>query len=112
MVNYSTAAGMYCTTHDVELPFCMTELSSSKIINHCFHVDNYKGESGIGYEMIICRHLMVQLVLTANFKNQVLQWYDATVNMKDPSNFIVRSNVTKRKMRKVVMQTAELASTQ
>ena len=33
-VEYSTAAGVYCTTHDVKVLFCMTELSSSKIINH------------------------------------------------------------------------------
>ena len=46
-VEYSTAAGMYCTTHDVKVPFCMPEFSGSKIINHRFHVDNDEGESGI-----------------------------------------------------------------
>ena len=33
-VEYSTAAGMYFATHDVKVPFCEPELSSSKIINH------------------------------------------------------------------------------
>ena len=60
----------------------MPEFSSSKIITHCFHVDNDKGKSGIGCYMIIGRDLMVQLGLTANFKRQVLQWYGATVHMK------------------------------
>ena len=46
-VEYKTVAGMYCTTHDVKVPFCMPELSSSKIINHRFHVDNDKIESSI-----------------------------------------------------------------
>ena len=41
-VDYSTAAGMYCTTHDVKVPFCMPIFSSCKIINHLFHVDNVK----------------------------------------------------------------------
>ena len=67
-VEYSTAAGVYCTKHDVKVPFCTTELSGSKITNHRFHVDNDEGESGIGYDMIIGRDLMVQLGLTDNFK--------------------------------------------
>ena len=64
-VDYSTAAGVYCTIYDVKLPVCIPELSSSNIINHRFHVDNDKGESGICYDMIIGRDLMVQLGLTA-----------------------------------------------
>ena len=59
-VEYSTAASVYCTTHDVKVPFCIPEFSSSKIINHRFHVDNYEVESGIGYDVIIGRELMVQ----------------------------------------------------
>ena len=102
---------MYCTTHDVKVTFCIPELSSSKIINHRFHINNDKGESGIGYDMIIGRDLMVQLGLTANFKRQFLKWDGATVHMKYPSNLIGQSNLTKREMCKVVMQTAEPAST-
>ena len=109
-VEYSTAAGVYCTTHDVKVPFCMPELSRSKIINHCFHVDNHKGKSGIGYDMIIDHDLMVQLGLTSDFKRQLLQWDGDTVQMKDPRNLLGQSNITKRKMRKVVIQTAEPAS--
>ena len=41
---------------------------AEKIINHRFQVDNYKGESGIGYEMIIRRDLMVHIGLMTNFK--------------------------------------------
>ena len=81
-VEYSTASGMYWTTHDAKVTFCMPELSSIKIINNSFHVDNGKGESGIGYDMIIGRDLMVQLCLTADFRRQVLQWDCATVHMK------------------------------
>ena len=40
-VEYSTAAGMNCTTYDVKVKFCMLELSSSKIINNFFHDDKY-----------------------------------------------------------------------
>ena len=67
-VEYSTAAGVYCTEHDVRVPFCMTEFPFSNIINHLPHVDNEKCESGIGYDMIIGSDLMVELGLTANFK--------------------------------------------
>ena len=50
----------------------MTELSGSKVIDHRFHVDNDEGESGICYDMIIGRDVMVQLGHTDNFKRQVL----------------------------------------
>ena len=58
-VEYGTAAGMYCKTHDVKVTFCMPEFSISNIINHRLHVYNEKGESGIGYDTIIGRDLMV-----------------------------------------------------
>ena len=111
-VEYSTAAGMYFTTHDVKVTFCIPEYSGSKIFNHSFHVDNNEGESGIGYDMIIGRDLMVQLCLTAKFNCQVLQWDGAVVHMKESRNLLEQSDLTKRKMRKVVMQTAEQASNQ
>ena len=71
-VEYSTAAGVYRTTRDVKVTFCMLYFSSIKIIIHCFH-DDKKGESGIGYGMIIGRDIMVQLGMTADCKRQVLQ---------------------------------------
>ena len=111
-LEYSTGAGMYCTTHDVKVNFCMTELSSSKIINHQFHVDNEKGELGIGYDMIIGRDLMVQLGPTAEFKRQVLQWDGATVHMKEPINLLGKPDLTKREICEVAMQTSEPDSTQ
>ena len=58
-VYYSKAAGVYCINHDVEVTFCIPEFSIRKIINRRFHVDNDEGESGIGYDMIIGRDLMV-----------------------------------------------------
>ena len=81
----------------------MPKFSSSKIINHCFHVDKDEGESVIGYYLTICRDLMVHLGLTADFKRQVLQWDGATVHMKESRNLIGQSDLTKREMREVVM---------
>ena len=92
--------------HDVKVTFCMPEFSSSKIIEHQFHVKNDKGKSGIGYDMIIGRDLMVQLGILSDFKCQLLQWDGTTVPMKEPSGMIGKSDLNKRKMRKVVMQTA------
>ena len=109
-VDYGTFDGVYCTTRDVKVPFCMPEFSRSKIINHLFHIDNDKGKSGISCYMIIGRDLMVQLGLTADFNHQVLQWYGDTVHIKEPSGFLGQSNLTKREMREVVMQTTEPAS--
>ena len=103
---------MYCTTHNVKVPFCMPQFSSSKIINHRFYVDNYKGELGIVYDMIICSDLMVQLGLTGDFKRQFLQWDCATLHMKEPSSFLGKYNLTKRKMRELVIHTEEPDSTQ
>ena len=74
--------------HDIKVNFFMTDFSSSKIINHRFHADNYQGDLGIGYDMIIGLDLMVQLRPTAKFKCQVLQWDGATVPMKEPSALI------------------------
>ena len=88
-VEYSIAAGVYRTTHDVKVPFCIQVLSSIKTINHRFHVDENKVKLVIGYDMIIGRDLMVQLGLTTNFKRQVLQWDGTTVHIKDPRNFLV-----------------------
>ena len=84
-VEYSTAAGVYFTTHDVKVPFCIPYFYTRNIINNCFHTDNDKGKLGKGYDMIIGRDLMVHLGRTADFKRQVLHWDGATVNMKEPS---------------------------
>ena len=108
-VEYSTSAGVYCTTHDVKVPFCVPELSISNIINHRFRVDNDKGESGIGYDMIIGRDLMVQLGLTAHFTRQELQWGGDTVYMKEPRSLLGQYDLTKCEMFEMVMQTAEPA---
>ena len=81
-VEYITATGLHCTMHNVKVPFFVLELSSRKIIEHRFHFNNDKVGSGIGYDIIIGRDLMVQLVLKDDFKNQVLQWYDDILPMK------------------------------
>ena len=41
-VEYSTAERLYYRTHHVNLTVCMADLSSSKIIEHSFNVDNNK----------------------------------------------------------------------
>ena len=87
-VEYSTTAGMYYMTYDFKVPLYMTEFSSSKISNHRFNVDNYKGDLGIGYDMIIGRDMMVHLGLTDDFKHQVLQWDGATLHVKEPSGLL------------------------
>ena len=71
-VEYITATGLYSTTHDVKLPFCMPYCSSSKVIWPHFHVDNNEIESGIGYDMITFSDLMIQLGHMDNFKSNVL----------------------------------------
>ena len=110
-MEYSTAAGPYCTTNDVKMPFCMPSFSSSKIILHHFYIDNNEGESGIGYDMIIGRDLMVQLGLLVDFKRQLLQWYGLTVPMKEPSGLIGQIDITSCEMCEVVMRLEEPVST-
>ena len=84
----------------------MPEFSSSKIIEHRFHVDNFKGN-----DMIIGRDLMVKIGLTVNLKRQFPQWDGVTLSMKEPSGLLGQSYLTSREMRVVVMQTVEQAST-
>ena len=67
-VEYCTSTGFYSTTHDVKVTFWMPDFSSNKIINRRFHVNSNNGESGISYDTIIGRDLMVKLGLTAKFK--------------------------------------------
>ena len=90
----------------------MTEFSRIKIIHHCLHDDNDRGESRIFYGMIIFRDLMVQLGLTANYKWQVIQWDGAAVHIKELSGLLGQSVQTKHEMRKVVMQNSGPASKQ
>ena len=68
-VEYSTATGVYSSTHDDKVHFSMLQFSSSKIINHWFHVDNEKLKSGIGYDMIIVHDLKLQLGITESLKS-------------------------------------------
>ena len=89
----------------------MTEFSRIKIINHSLHFENNKGKSGIVYGIIIGHDVMAQLGLKANFKHKVLQWDDNTVSMKKTSGLLGKSNLTKRNMREVDLQTSETAST-
>ena len=81
-VESNIVSELYCTMHEIKVPFFMQDFSSSSIIEHRFHVNKNNGKSGIGYDMIIGCNLMVQLGLMADFKRQVLQWDGATVPMK------------------------------
>ena len=44
-MKYIKAAGPYCTTHGVKVPFFMLEFSISNIISDRFYVDINQGES-------------------------------------------------------------------
>ena len=96
IVEYSIADGVYYINHEIKVLFFMPELSGSKIINHRFHVDNNEGESVIGCDMIIGHDPMVHLGLPADFKRQFLQWDGANVHIKESSNFLGQSDLTKR----------------
>ena len=102
---------MYCTAHDIKVPFYMPEFSNRKIIKHSFHADNDKGDLVIGYVMITGRDLMVQLGLSYDFKHKVLQWDGAKVHMKEPRGLLGKSDLNKHEMCEVVLQTTKPAST-
>ena len=61
--------------------------------------------------MFISRDLMVQLGLSADFKNQVFQCDGATVPIKEPRGLLGKSYLNSHEMRKVVMQTVKPDST-
>ena len=77
-----------------------------KITLHRFHVDNNEGESGIGYDIIIGNDLMVKIGLSVDFKSQVLQWYSATLPIKEPRSLQRQTYLTSCEMHKVLIQTA------
>ena len=91
-VEYSTASGVYCTTHDGKVPFCMPEFSIRKRINHCFYDDNDRGELGICYDRITGHELMVQLGLMTDLKLNFLQGYVKTVLMEEPIGLLDKSD--------------------
>ena len=97
-VKYITATVIYCTRHDSRVTFCMPEFSIGKIINNNFHINNEKGESGIGYVMIIVLDLMVEIFMTDSFKHQVHQQDGATVHMKEYRGLLGKFNITKSKI--------------
>ena len=50
----------------------LTDFSTSKFITHRFHVDDKQKGADIGYDMIIVRDIMTEILLGACFKTQVL----------------------------------------
>ena len=110
-VEYSTVAGPYINTHDVKVPFNISELSGRKVITHCFHLDNGLVYAGIGYYTIIGRYLIVKLSLKASFGCQIMEWDNTVIPMKDSRKSLGQPDLTKREIRKGVMQTVEPVST-
>ena len=86
------ADGPYVTTHDVKVPFSISDFSGRNVIMHHIHVDNNKGESRIGYDMIIGCELIVHLVMKANFGYKIPEWDETLVPMKEPGNFLGKTN--------------------
>ena len=74
-------------------------------------MDNNKGESGIGHDIIIGSYLMVQLGLTDYLKCRVLQGVGVTVPMKEPRGLLGQSDLTSREICGVVIHTTEPVST-
>ena len=83
----------------------MPEVSSSKIILRHFHIDNNKGDFGIGYYMIIWYELMVQIGLIVYFKSQVLQWDGTALHIEQPKSLLAQTGLTYHDMREVAIQT-------
>ena len=102
-VKNSTDAGMFCTMHCIKVQFCIPEFSRSNIVLKHFHVDNNKTESCIGYDKIIFRDLMVDIVLLDNFKNKVIQCDLTTLPMKEHRGLLGKTDLTSCKMNKVVV---------
>ena len=63
------------------MPFLLAEFSIRKITTHHFHVDDEKGYTYIGYDMIIGYNLMVNLELISNVKSKVLELDNAVVTI-------------------------------
>ena len=82
----------------------MPDFPSSKIILHRFHIDKNEGKSGIGYDMIIYRDLMVKLGLSSDLNCKLLQWDGATTPMEEPRGMIGQKYITSIEVCEVVMK--------
>ena len=68
LIKSSIVQTLVCNAQRMMLKYLFVPVfSSSKITNHLLHVNNDKVESGIAYDIIIGRDLMVHLVLTADY---------------------------------------------
>ena len=62
----------------------MLYFSRRKVTTHRFNINEYKGDTGIGYVMITGKQLMAKIGLIADFMHNYLEWYGATLTTKYP----------------------------
>ena len=61
------AIGTYYIKHNMKVQFFMPGFSISELRTHIFHIKNEKGETGIGYHIIVAQYIMVQLGIIVDF---------------------------------------------
>ena len=80
------------------------QFSRIKIVTRQFHIDDYEGNTGIGYYVIIGWYLMVQPGIISNFKYNFFEWDGATLTTKEPYNVPSKPNITNFKMWETVIK--------
>ena len=70
-----------------------------------------RGDAGIGYDMIVGRDLMLHLGLKNYFGCQIMEWKQTIIPMKETGNLLGQPDLTKHKIREMVIQAEEPAYT-
>ena len=71
-IEWETPAGDFCTNDKKEIKFKLDEFSSSKTIEWVFNVAPKHHD--IGYDMIIGRDHLLELVIIINFEKKTMLW--------------------------------------
>ena len=77
---WKTASGTFRTTALAKVQFALLELHEQKLITYKMHMS--KSQLG-DYDMVIGRDLMKELGIKLNFDEEVIEWEDHSVPMKD-----------------------------
>src|SRR5687767_11045789 len=84
--NWTTKAGSFKTTKTCKINFTLPAFHEKRNISWTAFVDESDKQSS-RYDMIIGRDLLAELGINFMFKEQLMEWDNATTSMQDPSQF-------------------------
>ena len=107
--SYKTAAGTFKSKYSMKLMITLDEFGRGTKISHVFDLD--ESEEGMGYDMIIGRHLLNQLNINVRFSDGTIKWEDQVVSMKNFQRIWKDNHPSKKELRSTILCSIEPKST-